>query len=87
MAGVAFWASAFFFLDPVFTGPASMKSDKINFKTGSHSTIHMFKNYFVIVFLVISFQFLVISGIQTDPKLDNSIEKTCQRIPKERVFE
>ena len=33
-----------------------MEFDKINFKTGSHDTIHTFKNYFATVFLVFSFQ-------------------------------
>ena len=39
---------------------------------GSHDTIHMFKNYFITVFLVFNFQFSVsitISSIQTDPNL------------------
>ena len=46
----------------------STKFGKINFKTGSHDTIHTFKNYFVTVFSIISFQFSTISDIQTDPK-------------------
>ena len=29
---------------------------KNNFKTGSHGTIHIFKNYFAIVFSVFNFQ-------------------------------
>ena len=44
-------------------GPVNTEFSKYNFKTESHGTIHIFKNYFVIVFSVISFQFLVISGI------------------------
>ena len=39
----------------LFTGPASTFSSKNNFKTGSHGTIHTFKNYFATVFLVFSF--------------------------------
>ena len=50
----------------VFTGPISMKFSKFYFKTGSHDTIHIFKNYFATVFSAISFQFSIISGIQTD---------------------
>ena len=41
-----------------------------NIKNESHDTIHTFKNYFVTVLLVFSFQFSVsaiISSIQTDP--------------------
>ena len=41
-----------------------------NIKNGSHSTIYTFKNYFVTVFSVFSFQFSIsatISSIQTDP--------------------
>ena len=40
----------------LFTGLASKKFNKFFFKIGSHSTIHTFKNYFVTVFLVFSFQ-------------------------------
>ena len=45
---------------------------KENIKNGSHGTIHIFKNYFVTVFSVFSFQFSIfsfskISFIQTDP--------------------
>ena len=36
-----------------FTGPTNMKKCKINFKTISHSIIHIFKNYFVTVFSAI----------------------------------
>ena len=38
-------------------------------KNGSHSTIHIFKNYFVTMFLVFS----KISCIQTDPKKINLV--------------
>ena len=33
-------------------GLASTEFGKINFKTGSHDTIHIFKNYFATVFSV-----------------------------------
>ena len=36
----------------LFMRPATWKKCKFNFKIGSHSTSHIFKNYFVIVFLV-----------------------------------
>ena len=36
----------------LFTGPASTDFSKFFFKTGSHGTIHTFKNYFAIVFSV-----------------------------------
>jgi len=52
----------------LFTESASTEKCKSNFKTRSHDTIYTFKNYFVTVFLVFSFPFSVISGIQTDPK-------------------
>jgi len=39
----------------LFTGLASTFFQKNNFKTGSHGTIHTFKNYFVKVFSVFSF--------------------------------
>ena len=48
----------------LFMGPANMKKKKSIFKTGSHDTIYIFKNYFVTVFSVINFQFSVISVIQ-----------------------
>ena len=38
----------------LFTGLASMDFRKFFFKTGSHSTIHTFKNYFVTMFLFFS---------------------------------
>ena len=40
----------------LFTRPASIFFSKNNFKTGSYDTIHKFKNYFVTVFSVFSFQ-------------------------------
>ena len=44
----------------LFTGPTNtLFRKKKNFKTGSYSTIHTFKNYFVIMFLVFIFHFLV----------------------------
>ena len=43
----------------LFIGPESTKKCKFCFKTKSHGTIHTFKNYFDIIFLVII-------GIQTD---------------------
>ena len=42
--------------------------NKNNFKIGFHSTIHIFKNYFVIVLSVFNFQFSAISGIQIEAK-------------------
>ena len=36
----------------LFMGPATWEKCKFNFKTGSHSTIHTFKNYFATMFLV-----------------------------------
>ena len=48
----------------LFMRPTSTLFRKKNFKTGSHDTIHTFKNYFVTVFSVFS----KISGIQTHPK-------------------
>ena len=38
----------------LFIGPVNTDFSKINFKTGSHGTIHTFKNYFVTIFLVFS---------------------------------
>ena len=40
----------------LFMGPASTEKRKSNFKTESHNTIHIFKNYFTTVFSVFSFQ-------------------------------
>ena len=49
-------------------GPPNLAKRKFLGKFRSHSTIHKFKNYFVTVFSAISFQFLAISGIQTESK-------------------
>ena len=49
-------------------GPVSTELNKFCFKIESHGTIYIFKNYFTTVFSVINFQFLTISGIQTDFK-------------------
>ena len=38
----------------LFTRPTSMEFSKIFIKIGSHSIIHIFKNYFVTIFLVFS---------------------------------
>ena len=46
----------------LFTRLATTDFSKFYFETGSHSIIHTFKNYFVIVFSVFSK-----SIIQTDP--------------------
>ena len=51
----------------LFIKPVNIEKYKSNFKIGSHCTIHTFKNYFVTVFSVISFQFLAINDIQTHP--------------------
>ena len=40
----------------LFMGPASTEKRKSNFKIGSHSTIHTFKNYFATMFSVFNFQ-------------------------------
>ena len=47
----------------LFTGPTTTLLKKY-IKNESHNTIHTFKNYFVIVFLIFS----KISYIQIDPK-------------------
>jgi len=39
----------------LFTGPTSTFFNKNKFKTGSHDTIHKFKDYFAIVFSVFNF--------------------------------
>ena len=39
-------------LNSGFTGPTSIEFNKIFIKTGSHGTIHIFKNYFTTVFSV-----------------------------------
>ena len=51
----------------LFMGSTSTEFCKKKIKTKSHGTIHTFKNYFATIFLVINFQFLAISDIQTDP--------------------
>ena len=38
----------------LFTGPASTSFNKFFFKTKSHSTIHIFKNYFITMFSIFS---------------------------------
>jgi len=38
----------------LFMGPTNTEFSKNNYKTGSHGTIHTFKNYFVTVFSVFS---------------------------------
>jgi len=48
----------------LFTGLTSTEKHKSNFKIGSHSTIHTFKNYFVTVFSIFNNK----RYIQTDPK-------------------
>ena len=50
----------------LFMEPQPLYSEK-KIKNGFHGTIHTFKIYFATV--LFSFQFLVFSGIQTDPKL------------------
>ena len=47
----------------LFIGPTSTLLKKKNFKTGSHSTIHIFKNYFATIFL----DFSKINSIQIHP--------------------
>ena len=39
----------------LFTGPASMEFNKYKFKTESHDTIYIFKNYFAAMFSAINF--------------------------------
>ena len=48
----------------LFTGPKNFFFNKTFIKNGSHGTIHIFKNYFTIMFSIFS----KINGIQTDPK-------------------
>ena len=50
----------------LFTRPTSTLFRKKNIKNESHGTIHTFKNYFVTVFSIFSFN--KISNIQMDPK-------------------
>ena len=40
----------------LFIGPVNTDFNKFFFKTGSHDTIHIFKNYFSLVFLIFNFQ-------------------------------
>ena len=49
----------------LFMGSAITFFSKNNFKSRSHDTIHIFKNYFVTVFSIFNFQFSTISSIQT----------------------
>ena len=58
-------------------GTASTDFSKFLFKIGFHGSIHTFKNYFAIVFFVFNFQFLVISGIQTNSNLDFRLVETA----------
>ena len=50
----------------LFTGSTSTFLSKFFFKIGSYGIIYTFKNYFAIMFSVFSFQFSIISNIQTD---------------------
>ena len=52
----------------LFIGSANIDFDKYNFNIRYYGSIYIFKNIFIIVFLVINFQFSVISDIQTDSK-------------------
>ena len=68
---LAFWTSTHWFEVALFVGPMHYSQDpqtsfftQTLFKNGSHSTIHIFKNYFVTVFSV----FNKISCIQTGLK-------------------
>ena len=65
--GILHVCVSFLWVCALFTGPTSMEKYKFYFKTGIHSTIHTFKNYFTIMFSTISFQISTISNI-TDPK-------------------
>ena len=49
----------------LFTGPTSTLLKK-NFKIGSYSTIHIFKNYFATIFSIFS----KINGIQADLEIN-----------------
>ena len=57
----------------MFTGPTGMEKRKCYVIIGSYGTIHIFKTYFTIVFSIFSFQFSIISDIQTDPNLERNI--------------
>ena len=50
----------------LFTKHTDTFFNKNNFKTGSHDTIHTFKNYFATIFSIFNFQFSTITSIQTD---------------------
>ena len=62
----------------LFTGPTTTEFGKINFKIGSHDTIHTFKNYFTTMFSVFNFQFSVISNIQTNSYITQTSNKASQ---------
>ena len=49
----------------MFMGSKNSLFNNFFIKNGSHNTIHIFKNYFVTVFLI--FNFSKINSIQTDP--------------------
>jgi len=53
-----------FLVDPISIVHGQLNSAKYRFlgKSRSHSTIHIFKNYFTIVFFAINFQFSVNKG-------------------------
>ena len=50
----------------LFTKHTNTFFNKNNFKTGSHDTIYIFKNYFTTIFSIFNFQFSAITNIQTD---------------------
>ena len=54
----------------LFMGPTITLFRKKNIKNGSHGTIHTFKNYFTIMFLIFS----KINCIQTDLRLVELVE-------------
>ena len=47
----------FFFHTQHLLGDSALFIRKKNFKNGSHDIIHIFKNYFIIIFSVFNFQF------------------------------
>ena len=61
------FSNGFYGYGVLFMGPTNTEFSKFCFKIESHGNIHIFKNYFVIVFSAISFQFSVISDIQIYP--------------------
>ena len=63
-----FYLAIFPWVPCAVRGTRKYEKRKFCFQIGSHGTIYTFKYYFVTVFSVISFQFLAISRIQTDPK-------------------